>query len=380
MDFDQVPPTATTPGPHAAKMGAVARVAGGLSHDVGDLVDLAAATIREAMATASTTESTRHRLEEASASLSRASLITRQLESLARSAPSRPEPRAIGRTVADLLPLAERLAGPAVTIDATGIDPDAWATTDPGQVEQIIFHLVVNARDALPDGGEIGISVRHNELDAKRTHRFGTIAPGRWVTIEVRDSGEGMSEEVLSRLFEPFFTTKPPGRGSGLGLATVWGIAHQLGGQVSVQSSPGNGAEVTVWLPSGTPKEVLARGGAAGVGVLVVDDDEWVRAVTARSLRRAGYGVLEAGDAAEALDVLADVAGGCVEVVLADIGMPGMSGRALADEIAVRFPATRVVLMTGQMTDPTTAVRDSRPVLLKPFSRQELLAAVAGTA
>lgn len=358
-------------------MGAVARLAGGLSHDVGDLVDLAVATIREAMVTSSTAESTRH-LEEATTSLSRASLITRQLEALARSAPSRPEPRPVGRTVAELVPLVQRLAGEAVTVDAGNLDRDAWVTTDPGQVEQIVFHLVVNARDAMPTGGVIAIAVEQRELEAPLVHRYGMLAAGRWVVLDVRDTGEGMPEQVLARLFEPFFTTKAPGFGSGLGLATVWGICHQLGGQVVVESGIGTGTSVAVWLPSGTPREEAVRGGAAGVGVLVVDDDEWVRAVTARALRRSGYGVLEAGDAAEALEILADVAGSCVAVVLADIGMPGMSGRVLAEEVAARFPGVQVVLMTGRAPEPEDSGLGALPMLRKPFARRELLAAIAG--
>jgi CheY-like chemotaxis protein len=341
---------------HIEKMQAVSRVAGGMSHDLGDLVDLAVATIREAMFTDCSSLTTRRHLEEATASLTRASLIARQLETLARTSPARPEVRPVGRAVSDLVPLVERLAGDAV--------------------EQVVFHLTVNARDAMPAGGQLTLIVEPREVTSPRVHRYGVIKPGSWVVLEVGDTGEGMSESVLDQLFEPFFTTKAPGLGSGLGLATVWGISQQLGGQVAVESELGAGTTVTLWLPAATPRTPVDPD-VSGEGVLVVDDDEWVRAVTTRSLRRAGYGVLEAGDAESALEILGDVAGSHVSVVLTDVAMPGMSGLSLAEMIASSFPELRVVLMTGQAVEYDFGGKEL-PLLRKPFTRRELLAAVAG--
>ena len=364
---------------HVEKMGAVARVAGGLSHDVGDLVDQAAASIREALGAMPAEGDARDQLEHANESLARAAMIARQLEALSRLAPARPAPRALGRTITELLPLSIRLAGPTIRVVADRIDASAWISADPGQIEQVMFHLVVNARDAMPEHGTLHIAVRSTVLDRPVVHRYGILAPGRWVTLEVHDSGRGMTDDVLSRLFEPFFTTKAPGLGSGLGLATVYGIARQLGGQVVVESGEGTGTSVAVWFPAGEPDIEASVGPDGAAAVLVVDDDEWVRAVTARSLRRAGYGVLEAADATSALNLLGDVAGRCVRVVLADIGMPGMSGRALATTLADRWPSVRVVLMTGNPPESAPQAKGAPlALLLKPFSRLELLAAIAG--
>jgi CheY-like chemotaxis protein len=361
---------------HIEKMQAVSRVAGGMSHDLGDLVDLAVATIREAMFTDCSSLTTRRHLEEATASLTRASLIARQLETLARTSPARPEVRPVGRAVSDLVPLVERLAGDAVEVNAERLDLSTWVEADPGQIEQVVFHLTVNARDAMPAGGQLTLIVESREVTSPRVHRYGVIKPGSWVVLEVGDTGEGMSESVLDQLFEPFFTTKAPGLGSGLGLATVWGISQQLGGQVAVESELGAGTTVTLWLPAATPRTPVDPD-VSGEGVLVVDDDEWVRAVTTRSLRRAGYGVLEAGDAESALEILGDVAGSHVSVVLTDVAMPGMSGLSLAEMIASSFPELRVVLMTGQAVEYDFGGKEL-PLLRKPFTRRELLAAVAG--
>lgn len=364
---------------HVEKMGALARVAGGLSHDVGDLVDQAAASIREAMGAALPNGDTRDQLEQAAQSLVRAAMIARQLEALSRTAPSRPAPRALGRTVKELIPLSIRLAGSANRFEAEDIDASAWISADAGQIEQVMFHLVVNARDAMPEGGTVTVEVRTEQIGQPRLHRYGILAVGQWATLEVRDTGCGMPDAVMARLFEPFFTTKAPGLGSGLGLATVYGIARQLGGQVVVESTVGVGTSVSLWIPSSEADPEGPNGADGNAAVLVVDDDEWVRAVTARSLRRAGYGVLEAADATAALNILGDVAGRCVRVVLTDIGMPGMSGRALATTLADRWPEVRVVLMTGRTPEAQRPLAGSPPaLLLKPFSRLELLAAIAG--
>jgi CheY-like chemotaxis protein len=375
----QATPESTASLRHVEKMGAVARVAGGLSQDVGDLVDQATASIRDALGAMPVEDHARGQLEQATHSLVRAGLIARQLEALARATPARPAPRAIGRTVVDLLPLASRLAGPTIRVKAEQVDRNAWISADAGQIEQVVFHLVVNARDAMHEGGTLGIAVSSVALSDARLHRYGVLAPGRWVTLEVRDTGRGMSDEILARLFEPFFTTKAAGLGSGLGLATVYGIARQLGGQVAVESHEGVGTTVSLWLPAGIPESEAVSEHTGIAAVLVVDDDEWIRAVTARSLRRAGYGVLEAADANAALNLLGDVAGRCIRVVLTDISMPGMSGRALATTLADRWPALRVVLMTG--LPPGARPGPNGPpeaLLLKPFSRRELLAAIAG--
>ncbi len=366
---------------HRDKMSAVSRLAGGLSRDVGDLVQAAAATIQDVLVTVHPGTAGHEPLSDAIAALQRAVLIARQLEVLARPAPVRPVPQPLGRTIHDLLPLATRLAGPTIRVSADALDPTAWIAADAGQVEQVLFHLVVNARDAMPHGGTLALCVERRDVVAPLRHRFGTVEAGDWVTLEVRDTGCGMAESVLMRLFEPFFTTKDPGQGSGLGLATVYGIARQLDGQVMVESRPRAGSVVTLWFPAlaALSGEPARRQLSPGSAVLLVEDDEWVRAVTARALRQAGYGVLEAGDAAAALELLRDVAGQNVRVVLTDVVMPGMPGDALAQRVAVERPEVRVVLMSGRSPEMFTGASfGDIPLLQKPFSRNQLLDAISG--
>jgi two-component system cell cycle sensor histidine kinase/response regulator CckA len=359
---------------HREKMGAVARVASGLSHDVAELVEDAASAIHLALASGLPEE----QLADAAAALQRAGLIARQLEALGRPAPQRLAPRRLVTVLEEVLPLLRRLAGEGVQVEVVEADAEAWAIVGVGQIEQVLFHLTVNARDAMPGGGLIGLRVRRRELAAPHAHRYGILPPGAWCVVDVSDTGVGMDEEVLSRLFEPFFTTKAPGLGSGLGLATIYGVARQLGGQVSVSSTPAEGATVALWLPAveaDPAREDPAP--STNEAVLVVDDDEWVRSVTARALKRAGYGVLEAESADQALALLGDVAGGCIQAVLTDIGMPGMSGIELAARVREAHPAVRLVFMTGRGAAAAAAVAGpADAVLLKPFSRDELLAAL----
>jgi two-component system cell cycle sensor histidine kinase/response regulator CckA len=373
-------PERTEPLRHLEKMGAVSRLAGGLSRDVGELIASAAESVRDALGRIPPLDRTHDALSDAAAALQRAVLIARQLEMLARPAPVRPQPRSLGDGVRELLPLVGRLAGRHITLQGDDLDSRAWISAEAGHVEHVLFHLVVNARDAMPHGGSIAVRVARQVLAAPRAHRFGIVSAGEWSTLEVRDDGCGMGDQVLARLFEPFFTTKAPGLGSGLGLATVYGIARQLDGQVMVDSVPGHGSAITLWFPAVAPAEAVRCGDtAAAPAVLLVEDDEWVRALAARALRHAGYGVLEATDAESALELLRDVAGRNIRVVLTDVVMPGMWGDDLARCIAAERQDVRLVLMTGRSPEalPDAALRDL-PLLRKPFSRSQLLAAVAG--
>lgn len=360
---------------HMEKMGAVQRVTHGLSHDVAGLVEDAATSIDVALSGGESAA----RLVEAASTLKRVAMIARQLEALSRPRAARTTPRQVGLAMIEMLPLLRRLAGDGVQVHAADIDESAWAAVSTGQLEQVAFHLTVNARDAMPGGGKLTLSVRREARTTPHAHRFGIVGVGEWVVLAFADTGVGMDREMLDRLFEPFFTTKAPGLGSGLGLATVYGIARQLGGQVLVESTPEQGSLIEVWVPEavgcvGGPGE---KDGRIAEAVLVVDDDEWVRAVTAQTLRRAGLGALVAGSANEALDILSDVAGRCVGTVLTDLGMPGADGADLAAELYSRYPELRIVVMTGR---PLSAIPPFLvpvgAVLQKPFSREELLAVV----
>jgi two-component system, cell cycle sensor histidine kinase and response regulator CckA len=255
---------------------------------------------------------------------------------------------------------------------------------DRGQIEQVIVNLAVNARDAMPTGGTLTIEVHERRLDAEAVAQRPGLDAGRHVCLIVSDTGTGIDPETAAHLFEPFFTTKEPGRGTGLGLATVYGIAKQSEGDVHVESEVGEGTAVEVWLPR-TPDAAVpfaaprARAAAGGTErLLVVEDDPRVRDVTVRSLRGGGYDVLVAGSGAEALALdPRDV--GDVRLLVTDVVMPGLDGRALATELVRRHPDLRVLYVSGYAQEAIAArgvLETGVELLPKPFTATALLAKV----
>jgi CheY-like chemotaxis protein len=256
---------------------------------------------------------------------------------------------------------------------------------DAGQMEQVLMNLVLNARDAMPGGGNIVVVTRNVALQSPLQHRFGELPPGRYVTMGVTDVGTGMAPEVMERLFEPFFTTKGQGKGSGLGLATAHGIVMQSGGQVIVHSTPGQGTEFTIYLPAhsgtvpvrrATPSAGTPASAAAVHTVLVVDDDDAVREVAVRALARVGYRVIAAAGGEAALALLAKQDEYDTMLVLTDVLMPRMSGPELAERVAAGYPAVRIAFMSGFSTDElarTGLGESARALLNKPFTLPELV-------
>jgi hypothetical protein len=351
-------------------MDAVARLAGGLSHDVGNLVDEAATAVREAMVGLPHSSAPQESLEQAAATLQRAGMIARQLNALSEARTARPERRHLARTVRELLPLIGRLAGPAVRVDAEALGRDTLVRAAAGQLEQVLFHLVVNARDAMPHGGVLTLEARREVLDAPRVHRYGVIPSGSWSILAVTDTGVGMTDAVLQRLFEPFFTTKAPGMGSGLGLATVYGIAQQLGGQVVVRSHEAEGTTVELWLPRALPSAEAGDEAA----VLVVHGDSWLRSLQVRALRRGGVRALEAASVGDAVALLGDIAGQEVTtVVLAAGSIPAGDASLLATHLREQHPTVRLVEIGGSRAPSPTQRLGAR------FTPEELLAAVTAS-
>jgi two-component system cell cycle sensor histidine kinase/response regulator CckA len=247
------------------------------------------------------------------------------------------------------------------------------------------MNLVLNARDAMPTGGDIRVVTRSVMLSASLQHRFGVLSPGTYVTLGVHDSGSGMGPDVLERLFEPFFTTKGQGKGTGLGLATVHGIVMQSGGQIVVESTVGRGTNFIVYLPafSGTapPRRMTPVAGTPAMDVtvrtvLVVDDDDGVREVAVRALARVGYRVLAAASGEAALALLAKQDDYDALLVLTDVMMPHMNGPELAERVSMTYPMVRVAYMSGYRTDElarTGLGSPSRSLLNKPFTLPELV-------
>lgn len=260
------------------------------------------------------------------------------------------------------------------------IQPITWPVlADPTQIEQILVNLVVNARDAMPGGGRLSVGLQNVEFDAVGVAAHPGLQPGSYVELAVSDTGSGMDPDTVSRIFEPFFTTKEAGKGTGLGLATVYGIVQQSGGAVEVQSQIGRGTAFYVYLPK-TSDEVAAaplKPAAAARGsetVLLVEDDDRVRALLASMLQKHGYTVLLASQGDQALQVAGRHAGP-IHLLLTDVVMPGMSGRALSERLAAARPDTRVLYMSGYSDDALLGhgVRSaSTHFIQKPFSIETL--------
>jgi CheY-like chemotaxis protein len=257
-----------------------------------------------------------------------------------------------------------------------------FVKADPGQIEQVLVNLAVNSRDAMPNGGALTMSIANVDLDERTVLDFDGLAPGKYVQIDVADNGEGMSQDTVSKIFEPFFTTKPEGRGTGLGLATVYGIVRQSGGAIVVQSRVGQGTRFRIVFPESTePIEGQCESQKATKGkrsevVLLVEDDELVRRLLATTLRHLGYSVLEASGPQNAIALSRGTAGP-VHLLLTDVVMPNMNGRVLAELITRERPTTRVVFMSGYSDDDVlrTGVRLREAMFIqKPFSAEDLAA------
>src|SRR5581483_3424411 len=304
--------------------------------------------------------------------------------SFARRDVARPEVVGLNGVIAEVERLLHRTIGEHVVL-VTDLKDDLWPVlADPGQVEQVLVNLAVNARDAMPMGGTLIIETENVDVDEGFAATRPEVSPGRYVSLRVSDTGEGMSEDVLARAFEPFFTTKADGEGTGLGLATVYGIVRQHGGYAQLYSEVGIGTTFTALLPA-THGDVGAAGRPAdrrrasgGETVLVVEDEEALREVTRRLLARSGYSVIAAASGKEAIDAVARH-DGPVDLVLTDVVMPQMLGRQVAEEIRQLRPGVRVVFMSGYAQPVLGAqgtLEEGMVLLSKPFSEPDLLGKV----
>jgi len=261
----------------------------------------------------------------------------------------------------------------------------ARVKADPGQIEQVVMNLAVNARDAMPSGGKLTVQIRVVAFDEEEARKRSPMSPGSYVLLSVADTGTGMDETTKAHIFEPFFTTKEVGKGTGLGLATVYGIVKQSGGFIWVESALGQGTTFEIYMPSAaeavSEREKQAAPFAQPRGsetVLVVEDEEGVRALAAEFLRKNGYSVLEARDGVEALEMAGHFAG-AIDLILTDMVMPRMSGTELIEKMKTVRPAARAILMSGYSEQFRTRQDESSAnpaVLQKPFSMTVLVAAV----
>jgi two-component system cell cycle sensor histidine kinase/response regulator CckA len=277
--------------------------------------------------------------------------------------------------------MLNRLIGDDVVLTST-LSPDlATINADPSQVEQVLMNLAINARDAMPTGGKISVTTANVEVDEVHARQPPFVVPGRYVRLTVTDTGTGMNAETQSHIFEPFFSTKAPGRGTGLGLSTVWGIVNQRGGSIAVYSEPNLGTTFKVYFQRHGESAVTAppmaqtsvRGGRETI--LLVDDAAALRKLTRRLLQDCGYTVLESGDPAEALRIAAEYPGE-LPLMITDVVMPGFSGSVLAEKLATSRPETKVLYASGYTDEavlPLPRPGQHYAFLEKPFTREALL-------
>ncbi|MCC6858514.1 MAG: PAS domain-containing protein [Bryobacterales bacterium] len=363
------------------KMEAVGTLAGGVAHDFNNLLTVISGyseLLRESLGAESRLLP---EVEEIQKAADRAASLTSQLLAYSRKQMLRPRPISLNAVVSGIEPMLRRLIGEHIALHLV-LDPAArMVKADPGQVEQVILNLAVNARDAMPEGGRLTIETREVDLQQAEAGQLPLPASGRYVLLAVSDTGHGMDKETLAHLFEPFFTTKQMGRGTGLGLSTVYGIVRQSGGYIWAHSEPGMGATFRIYLPvlceapAETQPQPRPAGAAAGTEtILLVEDEASLRRMVAEALGRCGYTVLQAGGGEEALSV-ARAHKGPLHLLVSDVVMPGMNGRDMARKLRRARPGLKCLFVSGYAQAGLQRPRPARSgtdFLQKPFTAEAL--------
>jgi two-component system, cell cycle sensor histidine kinase and response regulator CckA len=337
---------------HAQKMEAVGQLAGGIAHDFNNLLTGILSYSELLLQELRPDDPLRGDIEQIRHAGQRAAGLTRQLLAFSRRQVLQPRVLSLNGVVTELEPMLRRVVGGVVELQLE-LDPALWhVLADPAQIEEVLVNLVVNGRDAMPQGGRLTIATANLRLGATDDARGNGVRPGEYVTLVVRDTGVGMDVPTQARIFEPFFTTKAPGAGSGLGLCTVYGIVEQSGGHIAVESAPGQGAAFTMFLPRHAgPVPAQARSDRRGLPhgtetLLLVEDEATVRSSARRLLERHGYTVVEARHGVEALRIIEEHAPP-IDLVITDLVMPEMGGRELVERLHARQPGLKVLFMSG---------------------------------
>jgi len=368
------------------KMDAVGRLAGGIAHDFNNLLTVIRLNTEIIMDGFDPTDPRSEDVKQIRNAAERASSLTKQLLAFSRKQMLQPRVLDMNSVVGTVQPMLQRLIGEDITI-ASGCNARGYVVADPGQIEQILVNLVVNARDAMPQGGTITIETMNAVLDETYTSEHAPVVPGRYVMLAVGDTGVGMNRDTREHAFDPFFTTKEAGKGTGLGLATVYGIVKQSGGYVWIYSEPGLGTTLKLYFPEVSAAAAFtnpeykptARMPARGSEtILLVEDEEAVRGLTSRILEKQGYRVIVAQHGREAMDI-ASKEDGRIDLVLTDIVMPGMNGRGLVERLTGIRPRIKSLYMSGYTDDDIIRrgfVEPSKSFLQKPFTSDALLQTV----
>jgi len=363
----------------ARKTEAVGLLASGVAHDFNNILTVISGQCHLVLSQAGLDAGGRKRIEEIDRAAERAASLTRQLLAFSRRQVLQLSVLDLNRVLHDMHNMLARVIGEDVLIECD-LAPDLGRVkADRGQIDQVVVNLAVNARDAMPRGGKLTLRTRNVEVDESRAQRTDGLRTGRYVTFGVSDRGEGMTKEVMSRIFEPFYTTKELGRGTGLGLSTVYGIVKQSDGFIEVSSVPGEGSTFEVLLPrvneplAISPEEDPAPARGEGT-ILLVEDDGAVRELTREVLEFSGYRVLESAGGREAFGTI-EREKGRVDLVITDLVMPGMGGDEFAELLAARYPEIRVLYTSGHVDRPVAVplMPRYRELIRKPFKSDELL-------
>jgi PAS domain S-box-containing protein len=364
------------------KLEAIGRLAGGVAHDFNNLLSLILNYTGFVLHDMEADDARRVDLVQVKHAAERAAALTRQLLAFSRKQVLEPVELDLSQIARGMEKMFRRILGEDIEVVQV-LAPDLWpAVADPGQIEQVLMNLVINARDAMPNGGRLTIATANVEVDGSCATSGPGLTPGPYVRLTVSDTGCGMDPSTLTKIFEPFFTTKAKDKGTGLGLSTVFGIVKQSGGEIQVASEPGRGSAFTFYLPRGMSSPSPAALAPAAVPapaagdetILVVEDEEELRNVARRILVDCGYQVLTAADGREALRVCEERQG-TIHLVLTDVIMPEIGGKALADHLADSLPGAKIVFMSGYTDDAIAhhgVLAPSTHFIAKPFSAAEL--------
>ncbi|MFI1996637.1 ATP-binding protein [Actinoplanes sp. NPDC020271] len=373
---------------HARRLESLGELAGGVAHDFNNLLavisnytELVRETLAEPALDRAAIDTACHDLEQISRAAERAARLTKQLLTFGRRDITHAEVLDLNRVAGEVHEMLRRTIGEHIRL-VIDLEPALRpVTADPTQIEQILVNLVVNARDAMPGGGTVSVETTNADLGDDDVTEV--LTAGRYARLRVSDTGTGMPPEVMERAFEPFYTTKPRGSGTGLGLATVYGIVRSSGGDIDLYSKPGTGTTITILLPAaGRTAETPAAGPAGGrtavtphTTILVVEDEDALRQVITRILTHAGYHVLAAAGGAEAVHI-AQTHPSIPSLLFTDVMMPGMLGNEAADRIRAVHPHLPVLYMSGYarpVLAETGRLPDGVAIIEKPFTSQELL-------